>query len=149
MFNVIQKQIVIKSSLSNVWKSLVDYKEFGNWFKATFETPFVKGEPSRGHITDPGYDHIKIEITIQEMIYESTFSYQWHPFAVDSDYDYSQDEKTTVTFTLTKDGYATILHLKEVGFFKLPQGRRLQSYQMNEEGWGIQMENIKNYLEKR
>ena len=149
MFNSIQKQVVIKSNMENVWKSLVDYQEFGTWFKAKFETPFSKGETSRGYMTEPGYDNIKIEITIQEMIPESRFSYQWHPFAVDPDYDYSQDEKTTVTFSLTKDGYATILHVKEVGFFKLPQGRRLKSYQMNEEGWGIQMENIKNYLEKR
>jgi hypothetical protein len=74
---------------------------------------------------------------------ESKFSYQWHPYAVDLDYDYSREEKTTVTFTLTKDGYA-----KESGFFKLPIGRRLTAYKMNDEGWIIQMENIKKYLEK-
>ena len=148
MFNAIQKQVVIKGSLSKVWHALVDYQEFGAWFKAKFDTPFVKGETSRGLLTYPGYEDRKIEITIQEMEPELKFSYQWHPYAVDLDYDYTSEEKTTVTFTLTKDGYATILHVKESGFFKLPIGRRLMAYKMNDEGWIIQMENIKKYLEK-
>jgi hypothetical protein len=46
----------------------------------------------------------------------------------------------------TADG--TRLTVTEAGFEKIPPERRDEAFRMNDEGWGIQMENIREYLEE-
>ena len=42
----------------------------------------------------------------------------------------------------------TRLSVTEAGFEKIPPERRGEAFRMNDEGWGIQMENIREYLEE-
>ncbi len=142
----IEKRIELKAPVSRVWRALTDYREFGRWFRVKLEGPFVVGEVSRGHITYPGYEHLKWEAVVQAMEPERLFSFTWHPYAVDPSIDYSHEPPTLVEFRLEKTGTGTLLLLTESGFDKIPAERRAEAMRMNEGGWTEQMKNIENHV---
>ncbi len=147
MENKIEKKIELKAPVSKVWSALTDYQQFGEWFRVKIDGPFVVGEVSRGNITYPGYEHIKWEAVIKAMESERLFSYTWHPYAVDTSVDYSQETPTLVEFRLeqTADG-GTLLTVTESGFDKVPEHRRAEAFRMNSGGWAAQVENIREFV---
>src|SRR5437899_1549828 len=88
MTDRIEKTIELKAPVSRVWRALTDHREFGTWFRVRLDGPFVPGQVSRGHITYPGYEHVKWEATVQRMEPERLFSFTWHPYAIDTAVDY-------------------------------------------------------------
>ena len=94
----IEKQIEISAPVSQVWRALTDYRQFGEWFKVKLEEPFVPGQVVQGHITYPGYEHLKFEVIVQKLENERSFSYTWHPYAIDPNFDYSKEPSTLVEF---------------------------------------------------
>ena len=98
----IEKRIELKAPVSRVWRALTDYREFGEWFRVKLDGPFVAGQISRGHITYPGYEHVKWEAVVQKMEPERLFSFTWHPYSVDPKMDYSKETPTLVEFRLEK-----------------------------------------------
>jgi uncharacterized protein YndB with AHSA1/START domain len=134
--NRIEKKIELKAPLSRVWRALTDYREFGEWFRVKLDGPFVPGQVSSGHITWPGYEHLKWEAVVQEMEPEQYFAYTWHPYAVDPSVDYSTET--------TADG--TLLTVTESGFEDVPSERRDEAFRKNEGGWAQQMKNIESYV---
>ena len=61
--------------------------------------------------------------------------------------DYTKEEPTLVTFTLTDaPGNATLLTLVESGFDKVPPERRQEALRMNSRGWSAQMDNIARHV---
>jgi len=145
----IEKRIELKAPVSRVWRALTDYREFGEWFRVKLDGPFVAGQVSRGHITHPGYEQLKWEAVVQKMDAERLFSFTWHPYAVDSKKDYSQEPPTLVEFRLEKTANGTLLTVTESGFDKIPMDRRAEAYRMNEGGWTAQMKNVENYVGQR
>ncbi len=146
MTDRIEKRIELNAPVPRVWQALTDYRQFGEWFRVKIEGPFVPGQVSRGHITYPGYEHLKWEAVIQKMEPERLFSYTWHPYAIDPDVDYSQEPSTLVEFRLEAIPGGTLLVVSESGFDKIPEGRRLEAFRMNDGGWAIQMKNIEEYV---
>jgi uncharacterized protein YndB with AHSA1/START domain len=142
----IEKRIELKASVSRVWKALTDYREFGEWFRVKLDGPFEPGKISRGHVTYPGYEHLKWEAVVQTMEPERYFSFTWHPYALDPAVDYSQETPTLVEFTLQKTPNGTLLLLSESGFDKIPSERRLEAFRKNDGGWTQQMKNIEAYV---
>src|SRR5204863_531505 len=142
MTDRIEKRIELKASVSRVWRALTDYREFGQWFRVEIDGRFVPGQVSRGQITYPGYEHLKWEAVVQKMEPERLFSFKWHPYAVDSNVDYSKETPTLVEFKLEKTAEGTLLSLTESGFDKIPADRRLEAFRMNDGGWTAQMKNI-------
>jgi uncharacterized protein YndB with AHSA1/START domain len=138
----IEKRIEPRAPISRVWRALTDYREFGEWFRVKVEGPFVPGQESRGHITYPGYEHLPWEAVVQKMEFERLFSFTWHPYAIDPKIDYSGETPTLVEFRLEKTASGTLLILTESGFDKIPSGRRLEAFRMNDGGWTEQMKNI-------
>ena len=149
MENRIEKRIELKAPMARVWRALTDYREFGEWFRVKLEGPFVPGQVSRGHITYPGYEHIKWEVEVQKMEPERLFSFTWHPYAVDPKIDYAKEMPTLVEFRLEKTASGTLLLLTESGFDKIPSERRLEALRMNEGGWTGQMKNVESYVEQK
>jgi uncharacterized protein YndB with AHSA1/START domain len=149
MSNTIEKRIELNAPISKVWRALTDYREFGEWFRVKLDGPFVPGEISTGHITYPGYEHLKWEAAVQKMESERLFSFTWHPYAVDPDFDYSSEPVTLVEFRLEPKDKGTVLHLTESGFDALPKDRRFEAFRMNEDGWTEQMTNIESHLKQR
>lgn len=146
MQNRIEKRIELKAPVSRVWRALTDHREFGEWFRVKLEGPFVPGQVSRGHITYPGYDHVRWEAVVQKMEPEQLFSFTWHPYAVDPNLDYSKETPTLVEFRLEKTASGTLLTLTESGFDTIPSDRRSEAFRMNDGGWTEQMKNIESYV---
>jgi uncharacterized protein YndB with AHSA1/START domain len=146
MSNSIEKHVEIDAPVSRVWRALTDHREFGEWFRVKLDGPFVPGQVSRGHITYPGYEHLKWEVTIREMVAERLFSFTWHPYAIDPEIDYSSEPTTLVEFRLEPKGGGTVLVVTESGFDAIPKERRFEAYRMNEGGWAEQMKNIETHV---
>ena len=149
MENRIEKQIELKAPVSRVWRALTDYREFGEWFRVKLEGPFVPGQISRGHITYPGYEHVKWEAVVVKMEPERLFSFSWHPYSVDSKIDYSKETPTLVEFRLEKIPSGTLLAFTESGFDKIPSDRRPEAFRKNDGGWTAQMKNIESYVAQK
>jgi uncharacterized protein YndB with AHSA1/START domain len=147
--NRIEKKIELKAPVSQVWRALTDYREFGEWFRAKLDGPFVLGKTSTGHITWPGYEHLKWEAVVQDMEPEQYFSYTWHPYAIDPNVDYSTETPTLVEFRLEKTATGTLLMVTESGFEDVPSERRLEAFRKNEGGWEQQMKNIETYVAEK
>ena len=149
MENRVEKRIELKAPVARVWRALTDYREFGEWFRVKLDGPFVAGEISRGHITHPGYEHVKWEAVVQKMEAERLFSFTWHPYAIDPKIDYSKETPTLVEFRLEKIAGGTLLVVTESGFDKIPVGRRDEALRKNEGGWAAQMKNVESYVAQR
>jgi len=145
----IEKRVELKAPVARVWRALTDYREFGEWFGVKLEGPFVPGQASRGQITYPGYEHLRLEVVVQKMEPEDLFSYTWHPYAIDPNADYSQETPTLVEFRLEETQNGTMLTVTESGFDKVPSGRRLEAFRRNDEGWAQQMASIERYVAQK
>ena len=146
MIDRIEKTIELKAPVSRVWRALTDHHEFGKWFRVSLDGPFVAGQVSRGHITYPGYEHVRWEAVVVKMEPERLFSFSWHPYAIDPKEDYSAEPPTLVEFTLEKTATGTLLRIVESGFDKLPSRRREEAFRMNDKGWSIQVENVAQHV---
>jgi uncharacterized protein YndB with AHSA1/START domain len=147
MTDRIEKSIELKAPLARVWKALTDHEEFGKWFRVKLDGPFVPGDVSNGHITHPGYEHVKWHAVVQKIEPMRLFSFTWRPYAIDPKVDYSGEPSTLIEFTLEESGKGTLLRVVESGFDKLPAHRRDEAFRMNERGWGAQMENIARHVD--
>jgi uncharacterized protein YndB with AHSA1/START domain len=143
----IEKQIELQAPLQRVWQALTDYRQFSQWFRVDLEDPFVVGKPACGQITYPGYEHVQMNVHVVAMEPMTRFAFQWHPYAVDPDTDYSPEPPTTVEFTLRPTDRGTLLTVVESGFDAVPPSRRSEAFRMNDGGWTGQMKNIQNYVD--
>jgi len=148
MSDRIEKIIELNAPVERVWKAITDHREFGEWFRVQLDGPFVPGENSTGHITYPGYEHIRWQATVKRMEKPELFSFTWHPYAIDPDVDYSGEPPTLVEFRLEPTPSGSRLTVTESGFDKVPPHRREEAFRMNDGGWAEQMKNIKEYLDR-
>ncbi|HSY36640.1 MAG TPA: SRPBCC family protein [Acidobacteriaceae bacterium] len=144
--NVIEKSIELNAPVSRVWQALTDHRQFGEWFRVSIDAPFHPGQPSTGHITHPGYEHLQWEAVVQKLEPEHTFSFTWHPYAIDPAVDYSHEPPTLVEFTLSPTATGTLLRVVESGFENIPAARRSEAFLKNSGGWAAQMRNIEAYV---
>ncbi len=143
----IEKRIVLRTSRSRVWRALSDPDEFGSWFGVHLKgAAFSPGATVRGHITYPGYEHLTLEMVIEQMDPERHFSYRWHPYAIDPTIDYSKEPTTLVSFDLQDVPEGTLLTVTESGFDQIPLARRAEALRMNDQGWAEQMKNIEKHV---
>jgi uncharacterized protein YndB with AHSA1/START domain len=146
MTDRIEKSIDLAADVERVWRALTDHEEFGSWFRVKLDGPFETGAPSRGHMTYPGYEHVRWQAEVVRMERPHSFAFTWHPYAMDPDRDYSDEPPTLVEFRLEPAGAGTRLTVTESGFDALPAHRRDEAFRMNEGGWSAQMKNIVAYV---
>jgi uncharacterized protein YndB with AHSA1/START domain len=144
----IEKHIVLRAPQARVWRALSDAREFGQWFGVAVDGVFAAGATLRGRITNPGYEHLTMEIVIERIEPETLFSYRWHPYAIDPKADYSGEAMTLVEFRLKEVAGGTSLTIVESGFDKIPAQRRDEAFRMNDHGWQMQTDNIKGHVER-
>jgi uncharacterized protein YndB with AHSA1/START domain len=143
----IQKQIVINASRSRVWRAISDAGEFGAWFRVDLrDVAFQPGEPAVGKMTYPGHEGKPFEILIERIEPERLFSFRWHPYGIDPNYDYSSEPLTLIEFVLEDVDGGTRLTVIESGFDEIPLARRAEAFRMNSEGWAIQVQNVADYV---
>jgi uncharacterized protein YndB with AHSA1/START domain len=148
MTNQIERSIELRVPVERVWQAITDHRQFGEWFRVKIDAPFMPGKASTGHITHPGYEHVKWKATVKDMDEPRLFSFTWHPYAIDQDKDYSHETPTLVEFRLTPTGDGTRLTVVESGFDQVPADRRAEAFRMNDNGWAQQMKNIRDYVER-
>jgi uncharacterized protein YndB with AHSA1/START domain len=154
----IEKRVVLRASLDRVWRAISDAEEFGRWFGVRFDGPFTAGTSVTAAITPTAVDdevakrqepHAGVKNTWQIVAIEAQrrFAYRWHPFAIDPDVDYDQEPTTLVEFTLSETPEGVLLTIVESGFDAIPEARRSASFEANAEGWAIQTDLVRSYLE--
>jgi uncharacterized protein YndB with AHSA1/START domain len=153
----IEKHILLRAPLKRVWRALSDSTEFGTWFGMKFDGPFVPGASMRGVIVpttvnaevarhQQEYEGLPFEITIEQIEPERLFSFRWHPFAVERDVDYSAEPTTLIVFALEEVADGVMLTVTESGFDQIPLARRAKAFAANEQGWGLVVKLIEEYL---
>jgi uncharacterized protein YndB with AHSA1/START domain len=146
MSDVIRKSIFVPAPIDRVWRAISDHREFGEWFRVALDQPFEAGKPSTGHITYPGYEHLKWNAEIVAVEPPRRLTLRWHPYALDPDADYSNEPMTLVEFTLSEQDGGTNVEVLESGFDSLPASRRDEAFRSNSGGWEQQMVNIRDYV---
>jgi uncharacterized protein YndB with AHSA1/START domain len=153
----IEKKILLHAPRQRVWRALADSTEFGTWFGMKFEGPFVPGRSIRGVVVttkvDPEvaklqkpYEGLEFEITIEQMEPERLFSLRWHPNAVERGVDYSAEPTTLVVFALEEVANGVMLTVTESGFDQIPLARRAKAFTENEQGWGVAVKLLEEYV---
>jgi len=139
----IGKTIVIRSPRSRVGQAVSDPKQFGVWFRAKIDGAFEPGALVQAESTYPGHEGTRWEMRIVEVVPESLFVLSW-PAVEDA-----QDPNlwTRVEFRLEEVPEGTRLALVESGFDRLPDDLRVAMWRQNEDGWTLQMENIRRHVE--
>jgi uncharacterized protein YndB with AHSA1/START domain len=155
----IEKQAVLAAPLARVWEAVSNAAEFGTWFGVTFDGPFVAGQTLFGRIAPTRVDDdvakaqepyagAVFEIVVDRIEPQQLFSFRWHPFAIDPNFDYASEPMTLVTFGLAEANGGTRLTVTETGFDRLIEARRATAREMNDQGWAAQMMLIAKYLAK-
>ena len=153
----IEKKILLRAPRERVWRAISDSKQFGTWFGARFDQPFVAGTPISGKFFPTAVD---AEVAKQQQQFEGKpfnisidridpmrlFSLRWHPYAVESGVDYSREPTTLVEFELEEVPGGTLLKITESGFDNVPLERRAQAFKSHSGGWTDQMNMIAKYL---
>ena len=147
----VEKQIELKAPVARVWRALTDYREFREWFRVKLDGPFVPGQPSTGHITWPGYEHIKWEAVVVKMETRKSISpiHGIRMRSIPKAVDYSKETPTLVEFRLEKTAKGTLLRVTESGFENIPAERREEAIRKNDGGWAQQMKNIETYVTEK
>jgi hypothetical protein len=92
------------------------------------------------------YEGLPVEVTIEKMEPERLFSFRWHPYAIERGVDYSGEPTTLIEFVLEEMKDGVLLTVTESGFDQIPLARRVKAFTANEEGWGIVLKLIEEYL---
>ena len=145
----IERKVLINAPRARVWRAVSDAGEFGDWFGVNFKGKvFAEGKHIQGKITYPGYEHLDMDVLIEQIVPQQRLSWRWHPAAIDPKVDYSNEPTTLVVFELQEAEGGTLLTVVESGFDKIPLARRADVFRMNCSGWDEQMENIKKHVAK-
>ncbi len=139
--NRIEEQVRLPQPPARVWRALTDPVELGTWFGANLTGATIAvGAHVLGHMTHTGYEHVMLDLKIEEMVPPRRFAWRWHPHAIEANVDYAGEARTLVEFTLepTPDG-GTLLRVVESGFDKLPADRRATALLGNTKGWTGQL----------
>jgi uncharacterized protein YndB with AHSA1/START domain len=153
----IVKTTVLRAPRERVWRAVSDAKEFGSWFGVELDAAFAPGVHMVGRIvptkvdaavakTQEAYAGAKFEITIDRVEAPRLFSFRWHPFAVEPNFDYSKEPTTLVVFELEDAPGGTKLTITESGFDGIPLARRAKAFEMNDDGWAAQMKLVEKYV---
>ena len=146
MNDSIRETTHVAAPIDRVWRAISDHRQFGEWFKVALDQPFEAGKPSTGHMTHPGYEHVKWTADVVVIEPPRRFAFRWHPYAIDPDIDYSNEPTTLVEFTLSERNGGTDVEVVESGFDAIPAHRRDEAFRMNSHGWAAQMTNVRDYL---
>ena len=145
----IERKILLKAPRARVWRAVSDAAEFGDWFGVDFKgKTFAAGKSVQGKITYPGYEHLTMEVLIDQVVPERLLSWRWHPAAIDPKVDYSHEPTTLVVFELEEVDGGIMLSVVESGLDKIPLERRATVLRLNSSGWDAQMENVKKHVAK-
>ena len=92
------------------------------------------------------YAGMPVSFLIDRIEPKTLFAMRWHPFAIDSNIDYSDEPMTLIVFALAETAEGVALSVTETGFEHIPAHRRAGALKANDGGWAKQMELIAAYV---
>jgi len=143
----IEKKIFLGAPRSRVWRALTSIDEFSRWFGVESTGIFQPGARVQMTSTIEGHAGMSFHVTVDRMEPEHTFSWRWHPGAVNPDVDYSVEPTTLVEFHLAEVEGGTLVTVHESGFDQISLERRAAVYKDNEGGWEYQMKSLERYVD--
>ncbi len=144
----IEKSITIRAPRDRVWRALTDHNEFGEWFGAALSGPFETGKRIEARVKQPEYADLPFVMVIDQLISPRLFSFRWNPAPVDRNYDYSKEPMTLNEISLDEVPGGTKVTVVESGFDQIPAARREEAFQMNSGGWGYQLQQLDQHVQK-
>jgi uncharacterized protein YndB with AHSA1/START domain len=133
----VRQSIVVAAERERVWRAITRPDHFSKWFgmQITY-TKLAVGETiifSEGDWNDTG--------KIARVEPPEWYAFEW-PADMDSEVN------TLVTFYLevVPGGEGTRITITEDGFEQLAEEVRVTRFKLNDKGWGIQVQNIADYL---
>ena len=94
------------------------------------------------------YAGMPVSFLIDRIEPKTLFAMRWHPFAIDSNIDYSDEPMTLIVFALAETAEGVALSVTETGFEHIPAHRRAAALKANDGGWAKQMELIAAYVHR-
>ncbi|MBM4776400.1 MAG: vanillate O-demethylase oxidoreductase VanB [Archangiaceae bacterium] len=153
----LRKTVTLKATPERVWRALSDAREFGSWFGAAFESPFLVGAVVKGTIQQTRADaHVaslqapfvgkQMVIVVEAMEPLKRLAFRWHPYELRADESAMTAPMTLVTFALREVPEGVELTITESGFSKLPADRRARAFVDNDGGWTMQCTLVSNWV---
>jgi uncharacterized protein YndB with AHSA1/START domain len=153
--DAIRKSVVLNAPLERVWHAISDARQFGAWFGAALDGPFVAGRRVAGRITpttvDPEVAKLQephagtpFEVLVTRVEPMRHLSFRWHPYQAKAGEE--QPPMTLVEFELEPVDEGVRLTITESGFDAVPLARRAEAFEGNEGGWEHQTRLIAKYL---
>jgi uncharacterized protein YndB with AHSA1/START domain len=141
----IHKQVALRATPARVWRALSSAREFSTWFGAQIRDEFVPGATVRGTVSYQGKE-LEMVLQIERMEPDRLLAFRWHPYAVDTSVDYSNEPMTLVEIALSPTSDGTQVTVTESGFDAIPPARRAKAFEMNSGGWTAQLDNIARHV---
>jgi uncharacterized protein YndB with AHSA1/START domain len=143
----IDRTIEIEVPPERVWRALTSVEELSTWFQVQVEGAIAPGNEIWMISTHPQHAGMRWPVRIVELTPPQRMVWQWHPGAVDPEIDYSQEPRTTVTFTLEPSSTGTRLSVAETGFDDISLARRAKVLADNTQGWTEVLGWLRTYVE--
>lgn len=144
----IDRTIDINAAPDRVYRALTDAGEVAQWFRMKVDGPLVEGKET-WMTTGPEHGSQRFVVKVVKQIPSRAVVWQWHPGAIDPDFDYAAEPMTTVTFSLEPTPAGTRLTVSETGFDLLTLERRAKAHADNTQGWTEVTVWLKDYVEAK
>lgn len=154
----IEKEILLRAPIERVFQAISRSEEFGLWFGVAFDGPFIAGQRLSGKMRptqvdaavakmQEPFDGMPFDIIVERIEPPRSFSFRWHPYALEPGADDPSEPFTLVEFELSAVEGGTRLKITESGFDRVPLERRAKAFTENEGGWEHQAKLVARYLE--
>ena len=144
----IDRTIDINASPDRVYRALTDAAEVAEWFRMKVDGPLLEGKET-WMTTAPEHGSQRFVVKVVKQIPSRSVVWQWHPGAIDPDFDYAAEPMTTVSFSLEPTPAGTRLTVSETGFDLLTLERRAKAHADNTQGWTEVTVWLKDYVEAK
>lgn len=140
------RAISIDAPLSRVWAAIADHKEYGRWFRAEIDTPFIPGAEITGSVFDDKGGRWPLRMKVVAVEPETLLAFEWPAFT-EEDGDLAQYPWLRAEYHLAPDGDGTRVTITESGYDAIPERYRDTAKSGNEGGWEHQARNLKAHVE--
>jgi uncharacterized protein YndB with AHSA1/START domain len=144
----IEKEIVVRAPRARVWRALADVAEFASWFRVKAEGEFKTGARLEMVSTYPGHEGEAFYVEVDEVEPERRLSWRWDPGGEQTGSPGADDVQTRVVFELEDVEGGTRVKVTESGFDRLTLARRAKAFEDNSEGWELQLQAIRTYVDE-
>ncbi len=132
-----ERTIVIAADHQQVWHAITQPEQFGAWFGIAAKwDKLAPGETMTMEFTEL---NITEYATIAAVEPPDRFAFHWTA-------EEGSSVRTLVTFMLETVPGGTRVTVSEAGFEALPEDVRQKRYEMNDDGWRQQLDNLSAYL---